>query len=138
MIGQFILRIVIWFLLTANFSITNVVIGVSVCLLMPLYRTESFRIEDIMQSILRILVAIPQAYMEAIEMIWKPHNHENITMEKAQNRRSSALVFLDIFLITFTPKTIVLMHRGDGWYAIHRVVWRISKSQNSRGKSNEY
>ncbi|MBD2152037.1 Na+/H+ antiporter subunit E [Pseudanabaena sp. FACHB-1277] len=130
MIGQFILRIVIWFLLTANFTITNIIIGISICLLMPHYHTESFRIKDVVQGIQRIIVAVPQAYIEAIAMIWQPHNHEEVTMEEAQNRRSAALVFLDIFLITFTPKTIVLKHRQDGWYDIHRVVRRISKRQN--------
>ncbi|OIP77853.1 MAG: cation:proton antiporter [Oscillatoriales cyanobacterium CG2_30_44_21] len=130
MIGQFILRIVIWFLLTANFSITNIIIGISICLLMPHYRTEPFRLQDVVQGVQRIMVAVPQAYIEAIKMIWKPHNHEEIIREEAQHRRSAALVFLDIFLVTFTPKTVVLKHRQDGWYDIHRVVRRISKRQN--------
>lgn len=130
MIGQFILRIVIWFLLTANFSITNIVIGVSVSLLMPYYRSESIRLKDVVQGLVRIMVAIPHAYIESIEMICQPHKHEEVLMEKAKYRRSAALVFLDIFLITFTPKTIVLEHHEDGWYSIHRVVRRISKRHN--------
>lgn len=130
MIGQFILRIVIWFLLTANFSITNIIIGVSICLLMPYYRSENVRFKDVLQGIGRIIQAVPQAYIESFEMIWQPHTHEEVLMEKAKYQRSAALVFLDIFLITFTPKTIVLKHHEDGWYSIHRVVRRISKRQN--------
>lgn len=137
MIGQFILRIVIWFLLTANFSITNVIIGVIICLLMPRYRTAPFGLGDLLQSLQRILVAIPQAYLEAIEMIRKPHIYEEIVMEKAEKRRSAALLFLDIFLITFTPKTIVLKHQEDDWYAIHRI-GEPTGNQPDQGANHEY
>lgn len=122
MIGQFILRIVIWFLLTANFSIANIIIGVSVCLLMPHYRSENVRLKDVFKGIGRILKAVPQAYIESLEMIFQPHKYEEVVMEKALNRRSAALIFLDIFLITFTPKTIVLRHQDDGWYVVHHVI----------------
>ena len=122
MIGQFVLRIVIWFLLTANLSITNIIIGVSICLLMPHYRSENIRLKDILQGIRRIIKAVPQAYIEAIEMILQPHKYEEVIMTRAKNRRSAGLIFLDIFLITFTPKTVVLSHQEDGWYVVHRVV----------------
>ncbi len=130
MIGQFILRIVIWFLLTASLSVTNIIIGVIICLLMPHYRSESIRLKDIVQGIGRIIKAIPQAYIEAIAMVCQPHKYEEVHMERTENRRSAGLIFLDIFLITFTPKTVVLGHHEDGWYVIHRVVRRISKRQS--------
>jgi len=128
MIGQFLLRIVIWFLLTANFSITNIVIGVIICLLIPYYRSESIRLKDILQSLGKILKAIPQAYIESIEMIWQPHKYEEVVIEETRHQRSAALVFLDIFLITFTPKTIVLRHNEEGWYVVHHVTKRSRRS----------
>lgn len=131
MIGQFILRIVIWFLLTANLSITNIIIGVSISLLMPYYRSEAIQFKDVIYGIKKMIVAVPQAYIEAIEMICQPHKHEEVIMEKAKNRRSAALVFLDIFLITFTPKTVVLRHQEDDWYVVHHVVRRIQRRRNS-------
>jgi hypothetical protein len=64
-------------------------------------------------------------------------------MARVPPRRSQGLIFLDIFLITFTPKTIVLKYRDRaryelefgsntpenillkqrelGWYEVHRV-----------------
>ncbi|MEA5487962.1 MULTISPECIES: Na+/H+ antiporter subunit E [Pseudanabaena] len=128
MIGQFILRIVIWFLLTANFSITNIIIGVIVSLLMPYYRSEAIRLKDILQSFGKILKATPQAYIESIEMICQPHKYEEVLIEKTKHQRSAALVFLDIFLITFTPKTIVLRHHEEGWYVVHHVIKRQKRS----------
>jgi multicomponent Na+:H+ antiporter subunit E len=121
MIGHLILRLVIWFLLTANFSLANIIIGVSIALLLPRGSTSPERLKDLFKVLGKIIIAIPQAYVEAIEMIFRPHRHEEIVMERVQSRRSPGLIFLDIFLITFTPKTIVLKYHEDGWYEVHRV-----------------
>jgi multicomponent Na+:H+ antiporter subunit E len=68
-----------------------------------------------------VMVAIVQAYVEALEIIIRPHNHEDVVMERVKPQRTPGLIFLDIFLITFTPKTIVLKYHEDGWYEVHRV-----------------
>ena len=121
MIGHLILRLVIWFLLTANFSLANVIIGVVIALLLPRGSTSPERLKDLLRGIGKIMMAIPQAYMEAIELILRPHLYEEIVMERVQPWRSPGLVFLDIFLITFTPKTTVLKYHDDGWYEVHHV-----------------
>ncbi|MEM6447591.1 MAG: cation:proton antiporter [Cyanobacteria bacterium J06642_2] len=124
MIGylDLLLRLAIWFLLTANLSVANIIIGVCVALLLPhrRYVTPS-RLRDWLHVIGEILVAIPQAYFEAFEMMLRPHKREEIVYERVKPNRSPGLIFLDIFLITFTPKTIVLNCRKDGWYEVHRV-----------------
>jgi multicomponent Na+:H+ antiporter subunit E len=121
MIGQFLLRLGIWLLLTANFSPVNVAIGVSVALLLPQNSPKPQRLKDFFQAFVKILLAIPQAYREAFEMILRPHNHEVIVCERVRSRRSPELIFLEIFLITFTPKTIVVSYHHDGWYEVHHV-----------------
>jgi multicomponent Na+:H+ antiporter subunit E len=55
-------------------------------------------------------------------LILRPHNREEIIMERIRDRRSSGQIFLDIFLITFTPNTIVLNCHEDGWYEVHHVL----------------
>jgi multicomponent Na+:H+ antiporter subunit E len=75
----------------------------------------------LLQVLWKILLAIPQAYMEAFEMLFRPHNYEEVVMERVSSRRSPRLVFLDVFLITFTPKTIVLKYHEEGWYEVHQV-----------------
>jgi multicomponent Na+:H+ antiporter subunit E len=119
--GDIILRLVIWFLLTANFSVANVLIGISIALLLPRTSTSHTRLKDLFWGLGKIIVAIPQAYKEAIQLILQPHTEEEIVMERVQGRRSPGLVFLDIFLITFTPKTTVLKYHEDGWYEVHHV-----------------
>lgn len=121
MIGHLILRLVIWFLLTANFTPANIVIGIIIALLLPRSTTSPERLKDLLRGLGKIILAIPQAYAEAIELIIRPHTQESIVMERVQSRRSPGLVFLDIFLITFTPKTTVLKYHEEGWYEVHRV-----------------
>lgn len=123
MIGSlnFILRLAIWFLLTANFSLVNVIIGICVALLLPRSSPSPAALKDYLQVLWKVIVAVPQAYLEAFELIFRPHQQEVITMERVQSRRSPGLIFLDIFLITFTPKTIALKYHEGGWYEVHRI-----------------
>jgi multicomponent Na+:H+ antiporter subunit E len=115
-----ILRLSIWFLLTADFGVTNIIIGVCIALLLPRHRSSG-ALTDWLRALGEIIVAIPQAYCEAVEIILRPHQQEAITMEHVKSQRTSGLIFLDIFLITFTPKTIVLKYHEAGYYEVHRV-----------------
>ncbi len=123
MIGylDLVLRLAIWFLLTADVSIANIIIGISVALLLPRRNTPPSVLKDWLNVVGEILVAVPQAYLEAFEIMLRPHLYEEVTMERVKPNRTPGLIFLDIFLITFTPKTIVLQYHKDGWYAVHWV-----------------
>ena len=121
MIGHLILRLTIWLLLTANVSLTNIIIGVIIALLLPRGKSSPEKLKSWVKVIIKIFVAIPVAFMEAFEIIFRPHNQEEIIMEKVKLNRSPLLVFIDIFLITFTPKTIVLKYHEEGWYEVHHI-----------------
>jgi multicomponent Na+:H+ antiporter subunit E len=123
MIGylNLLLRLAIWFLLTANLSVANIIIGVCIALLLPPRYTDPEPLKDWLRVFWKILVAIPQAYLEAFELILRPHTQEDVTLKRVKPERSPGLIFLDIFLITFTPKTIVLKYHEAGWYEVHWV-----------------
>lgn len=121
MIGHLILRLTLWFLLTSDFSLANITIGVAVALLLPRSYTSPEVWEDWLKALWKVVAVIPAAYMEAFEMILHPHHHEEIVMERVHPRRTPGLVFLDVFLITFTPKTIAIKHHKYGWYKVHRL-----------------
>ncbi|MBO0349456.1 Na+/H+ antiporter subunit E [Phormidium pseudopriestleyi FRX01] len=123
MIGylNLILRLIIWFLLTADLSSQNILIGVIISLLLPHNHKIKGHIQDWMRALWEIIVAVPIAYMEAFEIILFPHRFEDVTRERVPPLRSPGLVFLDIFLITFTPKTIVVKYHEEGWYEVHRL-----------------
>jgi len=121
MIGHLILRLVIWFLLTANFGLENIIIGVYIAFLLPLNSNSPERLKDLLRALGKIIMTIPQAYIEAVDLILRPHTQEEVIIERVQSGRSPGAVFLDIFLITFTPKTTVLKYHEEGWYEVHRL-----------------
>ncbi|MGD1909345.1 MAG: Na+/H+ antiporter subunit E [Rivularia sp. (in: cyanobacteria)] len=127
MIGHLILRLILWFLLTSDLSVANIIIGVIIAFVLPRGYPSPEALKDWFEVLAKILFAIPQAYIEAVEIIIRPHEYEDVILEKVPPRRSSRLIFLDIFLITFTPKTIVMKYRQDGWYEVHRVRRRSAK-----------
>lgn len=131
-----ILRLTIWFLLTADLSLANIIIGVSIALLLPPSSKSLGALKDWLRILWEIIIAIPQAYIEALQIMLFPHNHEEIVREKVKPKRTPGLIFLDIFLITFTPKTIVLKYHKQGWYEVHRIRRRkrreITDSDQSR------
>lgn len=123
MIGylDLVLRLTIWFLLTADLSLANIIIGICIALILPRNRTVTAVLSDWLHVFWEIIVAIPTAYAEAVEIIFRPHLKEDKVMERVKPERTPGLIFLDIFLITFTPKTIVLKYHKDGWYEVHRI-----------------
>ena len=116
-----ILRLTIWFLLTADYSWANILLGVAIAFLLPRSHTYPEALKDWLRVLWEIVVAIPQAYIEAIQIMFRPHNQEEIVRQRVKPRRTPGLIFLDIFLITFTPKTIVTKYHEDGWYEVHQV-----------------
>jgi multicomponent Na+:H+ antiporter subunit E len=115
------LRLTIWFLLTADLSPGNLLIGFTVALLIPRRYVASSVWRDGLRIAREIIVAIPQAYWEAWQMIRHPHTEEVIELERVKPQRTPGLIFLDIFLITFTPKALVLKYHQAGWYEVHKV-----------------
>jgi multicomponent Na+:H+ antiporter subunit E len=127
MIGylHLVLRLTIWFLLTADTSWANIIIGVGVALLLPGGMPSPGALRDWLQTLGEVVMAIPRAYQEAFEIMIYPHTQEEVTLEPAKPHRTPGLIFLDIFLITFTPKTIVLRYHRTGWHEVHWVRrWR--------------
>ena len=121
MLGHLILRLSIWFLLTSDLSLPNIIIGIIVAFVLPRGYPHREALKDWLRVLGEIIVAIPKAYIEAFEIIIRPHKYEDVILERVAPNRSPRLIFLDIFLITFTPKTIVYKYRQDGWYEVHRV-----------------
>jgi len=74
-----------------------------------------------LKAIAKIFTAIPIAYIEALQMIFKPHKKGQILQEEIKPDRPEELVFMDIFYITFTPKTIVTNYDPQQGYTVHRI-----------------
>ncbi|MDR9405346.1 MAG: cation:proton antiporter, partial [Halothece sp. Uz-M2-17] len=112
----------------------NIIIGITIAFLLPRRWTSPEPLREWIKVLWKTLVAIPQAYIEAIQIMLFPHHEEEIVREKVKPNRTPGLIFLDIFLITFTPKTIVVKYHQRGWYEVHRIRRRIN---NQRTNNNE-
>ena len=115
------LRLTIWLLLTADLSLPNILLGIAIALILPRGYTSKENLKEWLKTLWKVIIAIPQAYAEAIEIIFRPHNQEAIVRQRVKKKRTPGLIFLDIFLITFTPKTIVTKYDDRGWYEVHQV-----------------
>ena len=124
------LKLLLWFSITTDISLANCLIGGAVALMLPSFGTKSaissrMHIKLWLQMLWKIMLAIPQAYLEAFDMMLHPHRVEAIAIEKVRRRPTRGLIFLDIFLITFTPKTVVIDYFTDdndrGSYVVHSI-----------------
>lgn len=115
------LRLTIWLLLTADLSLPNILIGIAIALILPRGYPAPENFREWGKTLWEVIKAIPIAYGEAIEIIFRPHHQEQIVRQRIKAQRTPGLIFLDIFLITFTPKTIVTKYDEGGWYEIHQI-----------------
>ncbi|WP_373500795.1 Na+/H+ antiporter subunit E [Desulfococcus sp.] len=121
MMGHLLLRLVIWLLLTASLSPANLLIGLAAAWLLPWGVGARTPLKEVAKAMGSILLAIPQAYGEAFSIILRPHPREAVVRQEGAPDRPPGLVFLDIFRITFTPRTLVLKSRSNGGYLVHRL-----------------
>ena len=71
-----ILRLAIWFLLTADLGLANIIIGVSIALLLPRNKTSLGALNDWLRVLWEIIVAIPDIglmwdHPDLINNVWQ-------------------------------------------------------------------
>lgn len=120
-VGTILLRLTLWLLLTANLTPVNLLVGLGVAVLLPGGMRVRRNWAEWAQVVGRVLRAIPQAYGEAVAMMRTPHTREEIRVQAVAPNRTPGLIFWDTFLITFTPKTIVLYQEPEG-YVVHHLL----------------
>jgi multicomponent Na+:H+ antiporter subunit E len=121
-----ILRLTLWFLLTSDVSSFNIVLGFIIALVLPQPYPQKRKgsLRAWCKAIWEVIKTLPVAYREAWEIMVSPHNGEEIIRESPRLGRSPGLIFLDIFLITFTPKSIVVKYDQSGEYDVHHIYRR--------------
>jgi len=118
------LRLLIWLLLSADLSWINVLIGLLVAVLLPMARrSRPLPLRQLLVALAASLAAIPQAFMEASQLLRGGRRlEERLESQRFMGPRSSLLVFLEVFRVTLTPLTIALGLEPDGRaFRIHRL-----------------
>lgn len=128
---KILLCFTVWLLLTADLRTANVLFGLLVSMVLSRRHRVAEPLKDWLQCLWRILIMIPQAYFQAFDMILRPHRAEEIVKERAKAGRTAGLIFLDILIISFTPKTIVTRYDA-GNYELHRIKRDIKPKMGKR------
>jgi multicomponent Na+:H+ antiporter subunit E len=118
------LRLLLWCLLSADVSTTNVAIGLAVAQALPQARTtRHLPLGELMRLLGASLRAIPVAYAEAVRLLLFGRRMQGRLEPMPVTARGSALLtFLEVFRITLTPLTIALgVERGGRAYRVHRL-----------------
>ncbi|MFM7550720.1 MAG: Na+/H+ antiporter subunit E [Cyanobacteriota bacterium] len=117
-------RLLLWFLLTADASAANLLIGLALAMLLPRGRSARGPLRPLLAVLLRSLLAVPRAYAEALALMLAPMEREQLVTLQTRGLSSPLATFLDVFAITLTPFTIVLGlldQSGTPSYRVHQV-----------------
>jgi multicomponent Na+:H+ antiporter subunit E len=119
-----LLRLLLWYLLTADSSAVNLLIGLVLALLLPHAEGPRQPLGPLLRALWQVLVAVPRAYGEALALIGGRHLQERWLEQPASPPSQRLVIFLEVLAITLTPFTLVLgLSRGEGRpiYRIHQL-----------------
>lgn len=119
-----LLRLLLWYLLTVDSSAVNLLIGVALALLLPHAQGPRQPLGPLLRALWQALVAVPQAYGEALALIGGGREQERLLEQPASAPSQRLVIFLEVLAITLTPFTLVLgLSRLDGRpiYRIHQL-----------------
>ena len=121
MISHLSLRLGFWLLLTADFSMMNITIGVLAALLLPRKKGPRLPLMAWLQGAWKVIKLLPIAYLESFSLLIHAHTEEEVTTSPIGKDRNPWLLFLKIFLINFSPKSIVLQVEKHRSMQIHQI-----------------
>ena len=121
MISHLFLRLGFWLLLTADISVMNITIGVLAALVLPRNKGPHLPLMAWLKGAWKVLKLLPIAYLEAFSLLIHSHTEEEVTTCPIGKDRNPWLLFLKIFLINFSPKSIVLQVEKQRSMQIHQI-----------------
>ena len=119
-----LLRLLLWYLLTADSSAVNLLIGVALALLLPHAQGPRQPLGPLLRALWQALVAVPLSYGEALALIAGGREQERWLEQPASAPSQRLVIFLEVLAITLTPFTLVLgLSQADGRpiYRIHQL-----------------
>ena len=127
MSGSILLGFGIWMLLTADFTWTNACIGLLGALIVSLLLKHLFSALQLIDLVLSALIRLPQALWETFLIVIIPHRYTRITYQTVDHPDNPWRVFCQIFLITFTPRSLVMSDEKKGQVRLHSLERRHSE-----------
>jgi multicomponent Na+:H+ antiporter subunit E len=120
-LAQILFRLVVWCLLTANFKISNLIIGIVISVILPTVRLPNLKINLMITEFLKTIIAFPKAIQESIYLIFLSNKKEVfINQESSVPENGSQFInFLDLFRITLTPLSLVTKRKDKNNWRVH-------------------
>ncbi len=119
MSGPVFLAFSIWMLLTAEFSWVNGGMGLIGALAVSLFQPYRFSFGQFMKLVFLIVLNLPRAIAETFLMVLLPHRQEEVRSHQLKHPDDPWASFVEIFIITFTPFTLVTRADRKGRTQLH-------------------
>ena len=130
-----VFRLSIWCLLTSNLSLSNILFGTVVAILIPFGNFRKLKLNALIPEILLTLRLPFDMLKESIQLMLISDPVDKFVEEPVSTRARSGskyAEFLDLFRITFTPMSLVTQRKNDDEWRVH-LVGSSSESGDSQG-----
>ncbi len=121
MMGSVLIRLCFWLLLTADIGPANICIGLAAAVLIPKIPGKPVSGKVLTAVLLQCLRAVPIAYLQAADMVIRRHRFEYTETHPVRLGFNPLVVFMEIFLVTFTPKTLVINFDKHRHITVHHI-----------------
>ena len=114
-------RSTVWCLITSNFKVENIIIGIFLSAILPKGKIPNLKISLLLKEILKTLISFPKAVQESFYLIFLIRKKELfINQRSAVSQNENNFVnFLDLFRITLTPLTLVTKRFDQDFWRVH-------------------
>ena len=122
-ISQILFRLLIWCLLTSNFRISNLIIGITISVILPNVRLPNLNLSFMAIELLKTIIAFPKSIKESVDLIFLKNKEEVFVNQRSsvEEDGSQFINFLDLFRITLTPLSLVTRRKDRKSWRVHTI-----------------
>ena len=122
-LSQILFRLLIWCLLTSNFRISNLIIGITISVILPNVRLPNLNLSFMAIELLKTIIAFPKSIKESIDLIFLKNKEEVFVNQRSsvEEDGSQFVNFLDLFRITLTPLSLVTKRKDRKSWRVHTI-----------------
>ena len=122
-LSQILFRLLIWCLLTSNFRISNLIIGITISVILPNVRLPNLNLSFMAIELLKTIIAFPKSIKESVDLIFLKNKEEVFVNQRSsvEEDGSQFVNFLDLFRITLTPLSLVTIRKDRKSWRVHTI-----------------
>ncbi len=122
-LSQILFRLLIWCLLTSNFRISNLIIGITISVILPNVRLPNLNLSFMAIELLKTIISFPKSIKESVDLIFLKNKEEVFVNQRSsvEEDGSQFVNFLDLFRITLTPLSLVTRRKDRKSWRVHTI-----------------